>query len=201
MVQEYRELREKICEIGILLYERGLVSGTDGNISARVSEDAMLITPSGLNKRELRPELLICQRLDGTVLSGTGKSSREAKFHAGIYRVRPEAGAVVHSHPAAATAFAVCGQTLPDNCLIEVPTVIGKINLAGYAPAGSEKLADKVGMAAADSDVIFIQNHGVITCGKDLTAAFNKMDSVENAARILCYAKLIGEIQEFSNMS
>lgn len=197
MEQTYGELREKLCEIAALLYERGLVSGTDGNISVRVSEDAMLITPSGLNKRELRPELLICQRLDGAIVSGTGKSSREAQLHAGIYCVRPEIGAVVHSHPAAATAFAVCGQTLPENCLIEVPTVIGRINLAGYAPAGSVELADRVKRAAADSDVIFMQNHGIITCGKDLTAAFNRMDAVENAARTICCAKLIGGIREF----
>lgn len=197
MGQEYRELREQLCEIAALLYARGLVSGTDGNISVRVSEDAMLITPSGVNKRELRPELLICQRLDGTVVSGTGKSSREAQLHAGIYGIRPEIGAVVHTHPAAATAFAVCGRTLPENCLIEVPMVIGKINLAGYAPAGSAELADKVKTAAADSDVIFMQNHGIITCGKDLTAAFNKMDAVENAARTIFYAKLIGGIREF----
>ncbi len=197
MMQEYGELRVQLCEIGALLYERGLVSGTDGNISVRVSEDAMLITPSGVNKRELRPELLICQKLDGTVIWGMGKSSRETELHAGIYTVRPEIGAVVHSHPAAATAFAVGGQTLPDNCLIEVPTVIGRINLAGYAPAGSGELADKVRTAAADSDVIFLQNHGIITCGKDLTTAFNKMDAVENAARTICCAKLLGGIREF----
>jgi L-fuculose-phosphate aldolase len=197
MEQEYRELREKLCETARLLYERGLVSGTDGNISVRASEDAMLITPSGVSKRELEPASLIVQKLDGTIVSGRGKSSREAKLHAAIYRIRTEIGAVVHTHPAAATAFAMCGQTLPDNCLVEVPAVIGKIALAGYAPAGSGKLAENVRMAAVDSDVIFMQNHGVVTCGKDLTAAFNKMEMVENAARTICYAKLLGGIREF----
>lgn len=197
MVQEYAALRAKLCETAHLLYERGLVSGTDGNISARVSEEAMLITPSGVGKRELEPELLILQKFDGTIVSGKGKPSREAGLHAGIYRIRPEIGAVVHTHPAAATAFAVCGQTLPDNCLTEVPTVIGRMGLAGYAPAGSAKLAEEVEEAAAESDVVFMQNHGIITCGKDLTAAFNKMDAVENAARTICYARLIGTVREF----
>lgn len=197
MEQEYRELREKLCETARLLYERGLVSGTDGNISVRASEDAMLITPSGVSKRELEPASLIVQKLDGTIVLGWGKSSREAKLHAAIYRIRTEIGAVVHTHPAAATAFAVCGQTLPDNCLTEVPTVIGRMGLAGYAPAGSAKLAEEVEEAAAESDVVFMQNHGIITCGKDLTAAFNKMDAVENAARTICYARLIGTVREF----
>ena len=98
----------------------------------------MLITPSGVGKRELEPASLIVQKLDGTIVSGRGKSSREAKLHAAIYRIRTEIGAVVHTHPAAATAFAMCGQTLPDNCLVEVPAVIGKIALAGYAPAKCE---------------------------------------------------------------
>lgn len=197
MEQEYMDLREKLCETARLLYERGLVSGTDGNISARVSEDTMLITPSGVSKRELEPGLLILQKFDGTVVSGKGKSSREAGLHAGIYCIRPEIGAVVHTHPAAATAFAVCGQTLPDNCLVEVPAVIGRMGLAGYAPAGSEKLVEEVKAAVAENDVVFMQNHGVITCGKDLTAAFNKMDAVENAAKTICYARLIGKVREF----
>lgn len=197
MEQEYRDLREKLCETARLLYERGLVSGTDGNISVRVSKEAMLITPSMVSKREVDPACLILQKLDGAIISGQGKSSREAKLHAGIYRMRTEIGAVVHTHPAAATAFAVCGQTLPDNCLVEVPAVIGKITLAGYAPAGTAELAENVRMAAVDSDVIFMQNHGVITCGKDLPAAFNMMEMVENAARTICYAKLLGGIREF----
>ena len=98
---------------------------------------------------------------------------------------------------AAATAFAVCGKVLPDHCLIEVKTVIGRIGLAGYAPAGSEKLAEEVKREAADADVIFLQNHGVITCGTSPMAAFNRMDAVENAAKTILMAKLIGEIKYF----
>lgn len=189
--------REKMCEIARMLYERGLVSGTDGNISVKTEDNTVLITPSGVNKGMLEPEQLLELSMEGAVISGSGKASRESGMHLGIYQTRQEINAVIHTHPSAATAFAVCGRTLPDNCLIEVKTVIGRIGLAGYAPAGSQELADEVKREAADADVIFLQNHGVITCGTSLMAAFNRMDAVENAAKTICQAKIIGEIKYF----
>lgn len=189
--------REELCRIAKMLYERGLVSGTDGNISVKTENNTVLITPSGVNKGMLEPECLLELNMEGIVVSGSGKSSRESGMHLGIYQTRPEIHAVIHTHPAAATAFAVCGQTLPDNCLIEVRTVIGRIGLAGYAPAGSEELAKEVRREAADADVIFLQNHGVITCGTSLMSAFNRMDAVENAAKTICQAKIIGKIKYF----
>ena len=191
------EKRTELCRIAKMLYERGLVSGTDGNISMRTKENTILITPSGVNKGMLEPEQLLELSMDGTVVSGSGKPSRESGMHLGIYQTRPEIDTVIHTHPAAATAFAVCGKVLPDHCLIEVKTVIGRIGLAGYAPAGSEKLAEEVKREAEDADVIFLQNHGVITCGTSPMAAFNKMDAVENAAKTILMAKLIGEIKYF----
>jgi L-fuculose-phosphate aldolase len=191
-VRQIQKGREEICRISAMLFAKGLVSGKDGNISVRISADEMLVTPSGVCKAFLEPEMILRQRFDGTVVEGELRSTREAGMHSRLYELRPEIGAIVHTHPAAATAFAVCGEELPQDILLEVPALLGKTAVAGYAPAGSRELIAEV-EKCAKSDVILLQNHGVITCGSDLADAFARMDAAENAARTIIYARLLGE--------
>lgn len=193
----FEDERELLCRTAALLFDRGLVSGADGNISMRPSQNRMLVTPSGVGKGMLTPDMLLMQDFDGKVLEGSLKPTREAAMHSKIYERRPEIHAVIHTHPPAATAFALCGQVLPEDCLIEVGAVLGKMGLAPYAPAGSLELAEAVEELAADYDIIFLKNHGIITCGSDLNRAFLLMDSLENAAKTLIYAKMAGTIQPF----
>lgn len=189
--------RAELCKIARMLYEQGLVSGTAGNLSVRLDEKTMLITPSGVHKGMLAPEDLIVQNFDLTVVSGMRKPTKEAAMHSKIYELRPDIEAVLHTHPAAATAFAVCGEVLPANCLVEVDSVIGSMGLAGYAPAGSRELVLEIERVVPEHDVIFLQNHGLITCGKNLMSAFCKMESVENAAKTLFMAERMGRVQFF----
>jgi len=191
-VRQIQKGREEICRISAMLFAKGLVSGKDGNISVRISADEMLVTPSGVCKAFLEPEMILRQRFDGTVVEGELRSTREAGMHSRLYELRPEIGAIVHTHPAAATAFAVCGEELPQDILLEVPALLGKTAVAGYAPAGSRELIAEV-EKCAKSGVILLQNHGVITCGSDLADAFARMDAAENAARTVIYARLLGE--------
>lgn len=190
-VKQIQELREEICRISAMLSAKGLISGKDGNISIRIAEDEMLVTPSGVCKAFLEPQMILRQRFDGTVVEGDLRSTREAGMHSRLYELKPGIQAIVHSHPAAATAFAVCGRELPQNILLEVPALLGKTAVAGYAPAGSRELIAEV-EKCAESDVILLQNHGVITCGSDLADAFARMDAVENAARTIICARLLG---------
>ena len=90
--------REEICRISAMLFAKGLVSGKDGNISVRISADEMLVTPSGVCKAFLEPEMILRQRFDGTVVEGELRSTREAGMHSRLYELRPEIGAIVHSH-------------------------------------------------------------------------------------------------------
>lgn len=187
----FEKEKEELCQAALQIYERKLVSGTDGNISMRLEPDRLLITPSGISKGMLRAEMLLVIDGDGNLLEGELASSREAGMHCGIYKVRPDINAIVHTHPAAATAFAAKGLTLPDNLLIEVPLVLGKMELVPYAAPGSQELADYVKQAATVSSILFLAGHGIITCGKTMTDAFNKMDALENAAQTLIYARLL----------
>jgi len=102
--------RRALLEIGKKLWMRGLVSGSDGNLSIRISRDRILTTASGIPKGELREEHLLELKLDGTVITRSKwKPSSEIKMHLIVYSRRPEINAVCHAHPPYATAFAVAG--------------------------------------------------------------------------------------------
>lgn len=195
--EEIEGKRKELVRTAVLLFERGLVSGADGNISLRLSGGRMLITPSGAGKGMLSPGQLLVQKFDGEVVEGEGRPTKEARMHSRIYEKRPEVKAIIHTHPPAATAFAVCGRTLPSNCLVEVGAVLGKMGLAPYEPAGSEELSAAVEAAAAEHDIIFLKNHGIITCAETMEKAFLQMDAVENAAKTIIYANIIGDIQTY----
>jgi len=138
---EYNTRRE-IVLFGKLLYERGLMIGTDGNISARLSEGHILITPSGTRKGALTPEGILKVSLEGKVIEPEGFPSVELPFHLAIYQALPEVNAIVHSHPPYATTFAA-REEIPDAPLVEAE-LLPKISLVPYALPGSSKLANAI---------------------------------------------------------
>jgi L-fuculose-phosphate aldolase len=140
-----------MCEIGRRMYERGLVSAFEGNLSARVAPDRLLCTPSLLCKAFLKPEDLCVVDLTGKQLSGERKRSSEIFLHLGIYRERPEAEAVVHTHAPHATAFSVTHTQIP-NCITgEVEVFLGEVPLAPYATPGSEQMGEVVAQLLRDA--------------------------------------------------
>ena len=100
-------LREELCQVCRLLYDRGYVVGHDGNVSVRLGEGCLLITPSGVSKGRLEPDMLVVCDLEGRVLEGDRYPSSEMAMHLLIYQERPDVGAVVHAHPPVSTAFAI----------------------------------------------------------------------------------------------
>lgn len=189
------EARLLLCQISKLLFDRHLAAGTDGNISMRLDAQTMLITPSGICKGMLKPNQLLVETFDRQIVSGSLKSSKEDKVHIRIYRERPDVGAIVHTHPPASTAFAICGETIPADLAIELPMLIGPVALAPYAQPGTDEVPDSLDSLIAAHDAILLQNHGLICMGQDLVAAFNKMDALENAALSMIYARAAGQPQ------
>ena len=94
-----QQLREELCEICHLLYERGYVVSNDGNVSARTPRGTVLITPSGVGKGRMTPDMLVETDLEGNILSGDRNPSSESKMHWMLYRERSDVNAVVHAHP------------------------------------------------------------------------------------------------------
>lgn len=188
---EEAELRERIVEIGRKLYALGFVPATDGNISARLPDGSVLITPSGVSKGSLASSDMSRIGMDGRLISGK-KPSSEYLLHLCFYKQRPGAMAVVHAHPPLATGLGCAGTALDKPLTSEVVIALGKVPLAGYATPGTDEVAGSIAGLVKEHDAIMLANHGVVTCGRDLETAFQRMETVEQAAKITLAAALAG---------
>ena len=128
------QAKAEILDAGRKIYQRGLVAANDGNLSVRVGDNALWVTPTGVSKGAMTEDMLVKLSLDGTVLEGTRKPSSETKMHLRIYQENPAVRAVVHAHPPAATAFAAAGLPLDRPVLQEAVVQLGTVPVAPFAP-------------------------------------------------------------------
>ena len=186
--------RADIVEIGRRLHERGYVASNDGNISVRLPDDRVLATPKGVAKGFMTPDMMVVTDLDGRLISGPpGRTpSSEILMHLVVYRQRPDIGAVVHAHPPLSTGFAVAGIPLDRAVLAEVVTTLGSIPIADYGTPSTRELADAVAPYVKAHDGLLLANHGALALGRDLFAAYYKMETIEHFARISLVARLLG---------
>jgi L-fuculose-phosphate aldolase len=180
------------------LYESGLVAGPDGNVSLRLDDGSILITPSGMSKVDVNVSDLVAIDLDGTILAGTRPASSEFRMHVRIYQRRPDVHAVVHAHPPTATGFAVAGYSFIAPVLPEVILQMGTVPLVRYGTPGTDALADHFEPYLKDHDAFLMANHGATTIGATLEQAHQRMESLEHAARILLAARTLGRVNELS---
>lgn len=184
--------RREICKVGSWMYRQGFVVASEGNLSVRLDEERILMTPAGACKGRLSLDDLVVTNLEGTVVSGAGRASSEMQMHLLYYRIRPDVQAVCHAHPPTATGFAAAGRALEEAVLPEVVSVLGKIPLAPYGTPGTWELCAKIESLVPTHDAILLENHGVVTCGPDLTTAFQHMETVEHFARVMLTAESLG---------
>jgi L-fuculose-phosphate aldolase len=180
------------------LYDRGLIAGPDGNVSVRLSDDTILVTPSGRSKVDVSESDLVIVDQVGTVLDGTLPASSELRMHLRIYARRRDVRGVVHAHPPTATGFAVAGESFMAPILPEVILQMRTVPLVRYATPGTEALADLFDPLLDDHDAFLMANHGATTLGATLELAHQRMESLEHAARILLVARALGRVNELS---
>src|SRR6187431_2455079 len=188
------QLRADIVEVGRRLWTRGFVASNDGNISVRLGPDRLLMTPASVSKGFMTPDMMVITDLDGKVIQAAPgrKPSSEALMHLVAYRQRPDVRAVVHAHPPIATGFAVAGIPLDKAVLAEVVTTLGSIPIAEYATPSTQELPDAVRKYIRAHDGMLLANHGALTVGSDLFAAYYKMETIEHFAKISLVARLLG---------
>lgn len=184
--------REELCQVCRLLYQRGYTVGHDGNVSLRLGEDQILVTPSGVGKGRLRPEMLVKCTLSGEVLEGDRHPSSETPMHLMVYRERPDVRAVVHAHPPMATAFAVCRRPLGERYLTETVSGLGEVPVAPFALPSTREVPDSVRPFVRDHSAVLLANHGALAWGPDLWSAFDRMETVEHTAKILLHVRQLG---------
>jgi L-fuculose-phosphate aldolase len=186
------QLRSDIVEIGRRLYARGYTASNDGNISVRLDDSRLLMTPKSVCKGFMDPAMMCITDLEGRKLAGERDPSSEMLMHLEVYRQRPDAQAVVHAHPPIATAFAVAGIPLDRAVLAEVVTTLGSVPIADYATPSTTELPEAVRKYVKAHDGMLLANHGALTLGADLYAAYYKMETIEHFAKISFVARTLG---------
>ena len=191
-MENYQSVREEICEVCRLLYGRGYVVSNDGNVSVRVEPDKVLITPSGVGKGRMTPEMLVLCDLQGNVLEGDRYPSSESKMHLMVYRERPDVMAVVHAHPPLSTAFSICRRPLKERYLAEMVVGLGEIPVTEFAMLSTEEVPESVRPFVHDHNAVLLANHGSLAWGPTLLSAFDRLETVEQTAKVFYYVERIG---------
>lgn len=199
MPEYMREIqaRTAICEIGDKMYLKGFVAANDGNISVKINEDTIIVTPTGVSKGGMTTDSLVKMKLDGKVF-GNNKPSSEVKMHIRVYQLNPSVKSVVHAHPPASTAFAIARIPLDRPIMSESILTLGVVPVADYALPGTTDVPDSVEPYIKTHNAVLLANHGLLTWGDDITQAMYRMESAEQYCNIMIYLKQIGEPVEFN---
>jgi len=188
-----RRLRGELAEAGRFLWNRGLIVGREGNISARIpGTHLILIKPSGTCMGELKPEDFILINIDGGVVRGEGRPSIETPMHTRIYRARADVGAVVHTHSTYATALGIAGVEVRAVWLKAALLQAERIPIVEYHRPGSHELAEAVVERLGGGRAVLLRNHGVLAVGRNVQEACAVASAVEETAKIQFIAMLVG---------
>ena len=183
--------RKQLVKICALLYERELTVSAGGNMSVRLNEDEILITPSGKNKGFLTEDDPLVVNMEGEVVCGRGTPSIETGMHLAIYKANPETNAIIHCHPLNCVALTLKRRIRTD-LTPEGVLLLGDVPTVGYYTPGSEELANAVA-SKSKSKAILMERHGAVTQGKDLIDAYNRMEELEFQAALQL---MVGDVED-----
>ncbi|MBQ9852477.1 MAG: class II aldolase/adducin family protein [Ruminiclostridium sp.] len=186
------QAKAQIIEAGLKIYQRGLVAANDGNLSVRVGDNALWVTPTGVSKGAMTEEMLVKVDLEGALLEGTRKPSSETRMHLRIYKENPDVRAVIHAHPPAATAFACAGIPLDRPIIQEAVVFLGTVPVAPFALPGSQAVADSVAPYCRDYRALLLEYHGAVCWGETMEQAHYRMECLEQLAQVTLHLKTLG---------
>lgn len=185
-------IKQEVVDAARHMLQTGLVEGTSGNISARLHDDRVVMTPSSLDYEVMKADDLVVVDLAGNVLEGERAPTTEKALHLACLRAHADVGAVIHSHALFASMFAVTRQPIP--CVIEEFDVFvgGEVSVAEYKLTGSDELGEEVARHVEDRGAVLMANHGLLTVGRDLADAMKVAHLVERTAQIVWGSRVLG---------
>jgi L-fuculose-phosphate aldolase len=187
------QICEDIVEAGRRLHEKNMLASADGNISYRLADDRILITPTGISKSFLKPEQLAIITLDNRIVQGNPSSER--LMHLEAYKACPQAKCVVHAHPPTAIAWSIARPyltELPSDCLPEVLLAVGRIPIVPYARPGMVEMGTNLRRFLCKHRVMILARHGGLSWGESVMEAYNGIERLEHCAHILKLAQDMG---------
>lgn len=186
-MSEAASLREEICVLARSMFERGLTGGASGNISARLGDGSLLVTPTGSSFGRLDPARLSHIGADGRQIDGD-RPTKEMPLHAAFYETRSQTGAVVHLHSTHSVALSMLPDTDPDNMLPPLTPYsimrLGKVKLLPVFLPGDPAMGDAVRGLAGKRSAVVLANHGPVVSAKDLNAAVYAMEELEETSKL-----------------
>ena len=191
-VRSVEGAQEAVLGVAKELLARGLVEGTAGNVSARMPDGNICITPSSVDYKAMALEDLVVIDPEGEVVEGTRPPSSEKLLHLACYAAFEEVGSVIHSHPVHATMFAVAHKPIPA-CIDEFTVYVGgEVAVTEYAPSGTHDVGKAAVECLADRGAALLANHGMVAVGKSPTDVLHITALVERTAEILMGSASIG---------
>lgn len=186
------EARLELAEVARQLSANGFHAGLAGNLSVRAGDNLLLCTAHGANKNALRLEDVVLCDLEGELLEGDQKPTSELFMHLAAYRARSDVGSVIHAHPPAATAFAATSTVLDTLQLPEMMVLLGPVAMVPYATPGTQDMALTLEPFLRSYDAFLLENHGALSLGCDLRQAAQRMELIEQNARITLMVRQLG---------
>lgn len=190
---------EQIVSIISRIYSRGLTTTSGGNISVLDADGNMWVTPSGVDKGNLKPTDIMLVKKDGAI-EGPHRPSSEYPFHRAIYNCRPDVKAIIHAHPPALVAFSIVRKIPDTKVLSQAKAYCGEVGYAPYDLPGSEALGIQIANEFKKGFFsVIMENHGTVVGGANLNEAFQRFDTLESAAATILYANTVGTPHYLSN--
>ncbi|MBA7580686.1 L-ribulose-5-phosphate 4-epimerase UlaF [subsurface metagenome] len=189
-------LKKEVYKAHMKLWENRLVMWTSGNVSGRDPKtDLVVIKPSGVPYDKLSPDNLVVVDINGKVIDGNLKPSVDMVTHLYIYRNMPDVSSVIHTHSTYASAFAAISKPIPV-CLTAMADFFGRdIPVGELVLIGEEEIGKEIVKKIGNSKAIIMKNHGPFTIGKSVSEALKAAIFLEESAKTLIMAKILGEPQ------
>ena len=181
------KLREQICLLAKSMFDRGLTGGSTGNISARTEDGGLLVSPTGSSFGRLDPAELSRFDAAGQHIAGL-KPTKEMPLHSAFYETRKSAGAVVHLHSCHSVAWSMMPEIDPDNVLPPLTPYaimkLGKVQLLPFFMPGDAAMGEALRSLGGKRSAVLLANHGPVVAGKDVEAACNAIEELEETAKL-----------------
>ncbi len=190
----------EIVQTAKLLHQKNFLAAGDGNLSYRIDQNHILITPKAKHKAFIKPNELAVINLSGKILKG--QPSSEMLMHLEVYKSQPLAKAVIHAHPPHAIAWTIARPDLtelPKEPLSELILAVGSIPIVPFALPGTQDMATNLKPYIANNRVMILARHGALSWGEDLSEAYNGMERLEHTALILYLAQSLGGLTTLSH--
>ncbi len=196
----YKKERKEVAGFMRRLCRQRLTTTSGGNISVRVSKDIILITPSATDKGRMRWKEVGIMSILGENLTPELRPSIESEMHLSIYRRRKDLAAIVHAHPVIATSFTAMHLAIRTDLTAEALAICGAPVMVPYALMGTKDLASVAADSIGESNILLLENHGILTTGNTILEAFDRLEVLENAAIMTLLVEITGRKKPLGKM-